>query len=418
MTIGTSLFHTNNARSLSQINERIAGLQDQISSGKNDPRPSSDPVRALRLSAAQEQRTALDRFSTNLDRAQARLDQADTVLEEAVNIMRRTGELSLRAASDTVTNSERTSIAAEVKQLRESLLGMANSRDDTGAALFGGYMTQTDPFQDGIYGVSYQGDGGQARLQVSESTSLPTALSGEEVFQAVPGDDGGDVFAIIDDFLATLSAAGQGLADSATASGTLALAPALTPAPADWTMTLSGPMGSATISVTAATGALSGAVDAVNAQTAATGISATLDSATGELVLSAAGEMTVSGVSADPAPQLAPGQPLMTATDSDGAEQALIPTHRTADAAIGRLQAATDHLIDQRTRLGALSASASTQATVIETRKVAMETTLSGLQDLDLTDALTRLQEAMLTRDATQQVYAKIIQKNLFDYLR
>ena len=119
MSIGTSLFHSLSMQNMTRVSDRIADLQGQVSSGKTDPRPSADPVRALRLSAAREQQQSLERFGSNLDHAQSRLDQADIVLGEAGDMMRRIGELALRAASDTATATERDSIATEVRALRE-----------------------------------------------------------------------------------------------------------------------------------------------------------------------------------------------------------------------------------------------------------------------------------------------------------
>ena len=108
----------------------------------------------------------------------------------------------------------------------------------------------------------------------------------------------------------------------------------------------------------------------------------------------------------------------MQVSDLAGVTQPVVAPDQTRAAAIDRLQAATDHFIGQRTRLGALSANAARQAEVIDNRMLSMEKAVSGLEDLDLADALTRLQQAMLTREATQQTYAKITQQSLFDFLR
>jgi flagellar hook-associated protein 3 FlgL len=411
MSIGTSLFHSLSLQNMTRVGDRIADLQEQVSSGRTDPRPSADPVRALRLSAAREQQQALERFGTNLDHAQSRLDQADIVLGEAGDMMRRIGELALRAASGTATETERDSIATEVRSLREGLLGLANARDETGRALFGGFRTQADPFEETAQGVVYRGDGGQPRLQVSESIRIATGISGAAVFR---GPAAGDIFGTIDDFLGTLGGVGTTPRASARGEGTLDLTLAATRDPVRWHLTLDGPAGRAEVAFVAAEGALSGAVDAINAASAATGITAARDPDTGALRLVADGAITLSDAAATPAPD----GPLLQARDAAGAVQPVVAPGQTRAAAIDRLQAATDHLIDQRTRLGALSANAARQAEVIDNRKLSMEKAVSGLEDLDLADALTRLQQALLTREATQQTYARITQQSLFDFLR
>lgn len=409
--ISTSLFHTLNARSLSGLTERISSLQGDISSGKNDPRASADPVRALRLSAVNEQSDALDRFSTNLERVQSRLDQADIVLQESTNVQRRIRDLALRAASDTATGDERKSIAIEVQQLRNSLLGLANSRDETGQALFGGFQTRDDPFFDGTDGVSYRGDGGQTRLQVSESLTLPSGISGADIFGGEAGDT---IFDAIDNFLATLGGDSVVPSDTVTATNTMLVQPTQTREPGTWSMTLTGPAGEVDLSFEIAEGSVAGAIEAINAQTAVTGVSALRDPETGGILLSTTGEIGISNVTSS---ELRNG-PLMKVTTGEGLPQTVVRADQTRNAVIGRLGDAISAIVDQRTRVGALSANASAQAEVIETRKVMMTEATAQLEDLDLAAALTKLQQSLLSRDATQQSYVKITQKSLFDYLR
>ncbi|MEN8738292.1 MAG: flagellar hook-associated protein FlgL [Phaeobacter gallaeciensis] len=411
MSISTSLFHTLNTRSLSTITDRIASLQSEISSGKNDPRASADPVRALRLSAVSEQKDALDRFSTNVERVQSRLDQADIVLKEATNVQRRIRDLALRATSDTATSEERKSIGIEVQQLRQGLLGLANSRDETGQALFGGFQTRDEPFVDSTRGVVYRGDGGQIRLQVSESLSLPGGISGSDIFG---GETGATVFDAIDDFLNMLGVGGSFPSDEVTSQDTMLLQPALARDPGTWSMTLAGPAGEVALTFEAAEGSVSGAVDAINAQTAATGISAVRDPESGGILLSATGQIGVSGVTSS----VVQNGPVMQVTPNEGFPQPVVSADQTRASVIARLQAASDTIVDQRTRVGALSANASAQAEVIDTRKVMMAEATAQLEDLDLAAALTKLQQSLLTRDAAQQSYVKITQKSLFDYLR
>lgn len=409
--ISTSLFHTLNARSLSGITERISALQGDISSGKNNPRASADPVRALRLSAVNEQSDALDRFSTNLERVQSRLDQADLVLKEATNVQRRIRDLALRAASDTVSVDERKSIGIEVKQLRNSLLGLANSRDETGQALFGGFQTRDNPFVDGTDGVSYRGDGGQTRLQVSESLTLPSGISGADIFG---GETGATIFDRIDSFLATLGGDGGFPTDAVMATDTMRVQPTVTRAPATWSMTLTGPTGEKDLSFDIAEGSIAAAIDAINAQTAFTGVSALRDPDTGGILIAANGEIQISNVTSS---ELRGGALMMVMTD-EGQSHTVVAADQTRNAVIGHLGEALSSIVDQRARVGAMSSTASAQAEVIETRKISMAEATAQLEDLDLAAALTKLQQLLLSRDATQQSYVKINQKSLFDYLR
>lgn len=208
MTIGTANFHARTLEGFQRLNTEIAGLQTQISEGRNDPRPSADPVRAQRLSAATEQRERLDRFSANIDTASGRLDLADSTLGTAADILQRLQEIALRGASDGASPGERSALATEARELRQSLIGTANSRDATGRALFGGFNGETDPYSDAPGGVVYEGNLGRPRLRISESAMLETGLTGPDVF-GDPGAPQGSTFDTIDRLIARLETPGE-----------------------------------------------------------------------------------------------------------------------------------------------------------------------------------------------------------------
>lgn len=412
MAIGTALFNKLNMQALNRISGGIADLQGQISSGKADRRPSVDPVGAMRLNAGKEQQQLIERFSGNLQRAQARLDQADGVLDETVNVLQRLGELALRANSDTVTFDERKTLKIEALELRQALLDQANAQDDTGQALFAGYRSSAPAFVETPDGIAYQGDGGRHMVQVSESASLPTSLSGDEVFVNTPG---GNVFQMVDDFINALSVTGDRTRDTATAELSARLDLDANIAPQSWSMMLTGPDGQAEVTFDMAFGAMGGAVQAINDQTAATGITATLSADGTGIELTSSGEITVAQMRATPDTDLGASGLL---TDAEGQEFKLVAPERTMDAQITRLRQGAFHMADQRARLGAMSANAAGMDEVMSARKLVMDKLVSGLEDLDLASAITKLQQDILTRDASQQAYVKITQKTLFDYLR
>ncbi|MEL7300671.1 MAG: flagellar hook-associated protein FlgL [Pseudomonadota bacterium] len=410
MTIGTSLFHSISRADMTRLSAEISEMQAQISSGKKDPRPSSDLVSALRLSAAKTREDALDSYASNVDRARSRLDQTDIVLGEATNILRRISELAIGALSDTASPGQRASVVAEVETLRGALLGAANARDETGRALFGGFSDAQDPYVDQRGVVTFAGDAGQATLPVSESLRLATGVNGQDVFAS--GEARG-AFEAVDAFL-TLLKTGVDAPGEITVAGPATLDFGSGTAPEAWQLTLEGPAGTARIGATIAEGAQEGIVAAINAESAATGISASLDPVSGAVVLNAAGEIRISDIQR---PDEVRGTRL-TVTDGAGAREALVADADTRESVLTRLAAGTETIIDQRTRVGALSADAGRQREIITSRQTEMEAAISGLEDLDLAAALTRLQEALLTRQASQQTYAQITQQSLFDFIR
>ncbi|MCH2076599.1 MAG: flagellar hook-associated protein FlgL [Rhodobacteraceae bacterium] len=197
----TAMFHGLSRSDLNTLNAEIVELQGRIATGKQDPRPSTDLLGAMRLSAAEERDTALSGFEENAARAASRLDQADIVVEEATNVMRRARDLALQSLSDTASPELRERITAELKILRDGLMSIGNTRDDQGRMLFGGFQTQTEPFADVGGVMTFQGDTGVPRLAISESRSIETGVSGQQVFGT--GTPNG-AFEALDDLIALL----------------------------------------------------------------------------------------------------------------------------------------------------------------------------------------------------------------------
>jgi flagellar hook-associated protein 3 FlgL len=411
MTPGTSLFHALNTAAFGRLDTRIAELQTRISEGTNDPRPSADLGRAARLSAGEEQRALLGRFASAIDRAGERLAQTDTTLAEIGAVTQRLGEIALRAASDSTPATERASLGTELQSLKQTLVDLGNSRDSAGRPLFSGYKAGVDPFAEGPNGVTYQGDGGTHRLRVSESARVATGLNGAEVFMSIPDGTGGrrDIFGMIDDLARVLGPGRTDLSETAQVADSLTLTPALTRSAETWSMTVAGPMGEARISVDLVAGALGPAIEAINAEAGRTGVTAALDEAGTGLVFSAAGPVRVGQLAVQPAR----GGILAQAGGTS-----LVGEGRSAEALVSAMRNAADHVADRRAEVGGLAAAVERHEALVTRRETDLAGVMAGLEDLDVVEAVTRLQEMMLNRQVSQQTYVKIGQSSLFDWLR
>ncbi|MFM1863734.1 MAG: flagellar hook-associated protein FlgL, partial [Pseudomonadota bacterium] len=58
------------------------------------------------------------------------------------------------------------------------------------------------------------------------------------------------------------------------------------------------------------------------------------------------------------------------------------------------------------------------QAETLGKRELLVRKAVSGLEDADLAEVISQLQSLLVNRDATQQVFAKISQQSLFDFIR
>ena len=429
MPISTKTFNDQAIRGIARLTEQANAYQEQIASGKKDLRPSQDPVAAARLSAIKEMEADVQRFSDNLGSAKTRLGLSDTILESVQNILIRANELAIQAANDTNSQIDRQAIRAEVVQLRESLVGLANTTDDRGQALFGGYATRETPFVIGANGaVSYAGDTGQTTVLASDDLALTTAVNGAEAFMRIETADGPvSVFDIFNGLAASLETA----SDSATAltltGGRVRIDISAERAPQLHEVTITGPIGSARISAELVAGSPDALVAAINAVRDATGLSAAAETNGSGVIVTAQDGGTISfgdykipgrNVATSPVSTGMTITPINDQNAATGAPRVLADADQAISASIEKLSSGIAHMGLQRARVGAYFNAADIQSEALNRKDLLVAQTRSGIEDADIAEVISKLQSLLVNRDAAQQVFAKLSQQSLFDFLR
>ena len=284
MTISSALFSERMLARFSDMNEAIQLRQTKISTGQAINEASDAPIDAVRLSALGEVTSRVERYTTNLTVAQRRLSLGDDTLSSADNLYTRLREVQLSAASDTISASDRASIKLEIDGINEQVLALANTTDTAGQALFGGYATDLEPFVKNADGsVSYMGDAGDHTLAAGDALRLPTSINGGDVFMRVETGDGvHSVFDLMSSFSNALDASREFTTSASTnAQGSVNLDLVADRRPQNWTLDITGPKGTATVSFVAVDGSSGAARDAINAAQAATGVTAAINAADG-----------------------------------------------------------------------------------------------------------------------------------------
>ncbi|MBI3771292.1 MAG: flagellar hook-associated protein FlgL [Gammaproteobacteria bacterium] len=205
----------------------ISHTQQQLSSGKRILTPSDDPTAAGQAMNVQQLLQINDQYQRNASSGQSQLEFEEEVLTSVGDVLQRTRELAVQGLNGSQGAANRQSIAAEVTQNLEALLGLANTKDGTGKFLFSGYKVQTQPFLDTGAGVYvYQGDQGQRVVQISPLRQIASGDSGYDVFTNLPAAAGGtqDMFKILYDLATSLNAnnpSGNSLTDIDTAMNSI-----------------------------------------------------------------------------------------------------------------------------------------------------------------------------------------------------
>lgn len=413
MTIGNALTAQLAADRFDRLQSEIGEIQTRISDGTNDPRPSSDPSRAAALAAGREQQMRIAGYAANASAADNRLSLTDAALASMASTLREVKDLALQTAN-TATSGYATGVfRTQLVELRKALIALGNTADASGQPLFGGLSTRM-PFELGTAGVSYRGDTGQVQVQLSESHRLATGISGDEALMSIATENGThSAFAMIDDLEAGLSSlAGTSATGSFQGGALLQLQTSTRPVPL--TFTITGPAGAAQLTVLPQAGAPEPVADAINALRGRTGISAEVDPASGGILLSGAGEITLSDfASADDKVPLARLSPL----EGPSSPVKFRAASMSDDAVLGRIAAAIDHMAEVRGRVGAIASEVDRQTKRLSERKLTVDQAVAGLDDLDLAAASSRLAALMTQQQAAMQTYTMINAKTLFDFL-
>ena len=429
MQISTKLFNDQQVRQFGKLNENIQNLQERVSSGQNILRASDDPVAAVKLSVAKEQRQLLERFERNVQTAQDRLDLGDRTMQETINVLTRITELTTQAGNGSYDAFNREAMLIEIDELSDVILGLANTRDANGQSLFSGFNTAEDAFvkqSDGT--ISYNGDRGTHTVQISENMTVATSVDGGTAFLRVDTPQGPKgVFDILDEVKNAIKST-TALSPSGSAAARAKVSFELPRKSQEWVFNISGALGGADIKTTLVEGGLQQVVDDINLKSSSTGVVAELD-ATGSsitLVDRASGEITMSNIqiagqneAVSNITSYANFTPIDVTGKQTGPVRKLTDVDQLLGTSLSNLRSASDHLSLQQTFMAAKHTSkAQVQMDAIQSRKLVINRNISRMGDADLAKLVTDLQAQLTNRDAAQQAFAKIGQQSLFDFIR
>jgi flagellar hook-associated protein 3 FlgL len=172
-------------RSLTALNTgmgRLARTQEQLSTGRLINRPSDSPTGtndAMRLRA---QMAADTQYTRNASDGLAALGQADSTLQSMSDQVRRARDLLLQGKSTGSAGPEaRTVLAAELTQIRESLLTMANTQH-MGRSLFGGTSDGAAAYAHDGTTYAFVGDTHAVGRTVGQGITVEVNVVGPDAF--------------------------------------------------------------------------------------------------------------------------------------------------------------------------------------------------------------------------------------------
>lgn len=166
-------------QNLSKNRSDMADLQNQAATQKRINKPSDDPLASARVLVARTEERGNSQFIKNINQARSFLEFSDQSLGELGDILVRAKELAISQSNDASGNSEtRMVTASEIEQIYNQSIQIGNRKLGE-RYVFGGFKTQTTPFNQ--HG-DYKGDDGDMKIQTNKESFVAMNIAGSKVF--------------------------------------------------------------------------------------------------------------------------------------------------------------------------------------------------------------------------------------------
>lgn len=375
----------------------LSRTQLQVATGNRIVEPSDDPFGSQRVLELDASLARVEQYRKNGNIVRTRLGLEDNALSSASQVLQRAHELVVQASNDTQSAESRRLIATEIRQLADSLLDIANSRNGQGEYLFSGYRSETRAFARTSGGVVYNGDMGQRLLRIGEDQSLADGDPGSLVFQRVPTGNG--TFAV---------------AATPTNTGSGSIVPGSVVDPTAWddraySIRFTSPSDYDVLDDTATV---------IQSGTYVEGASITFRGI----------EVSIEGMpdtndtfTVDPSihqDMFTTLDDVAAALESSGETDTARAQVRSAlNAGLVNLDQAVGRVVEVRTEVGSRLGALDAREGFNDEYELQLRTTLSDVQDLDFAEAVSRLNLQLTGLQAAQAAYTRVQGLSLFNFL-
>lgn len=417
MRISTSMIFDTGARNMTKLQGDLFTLQNQMATGRRILTPADDPVAAAQALVVSQQQSINSQFIDNQSNAASQLAALEDRLNGIGDLLQEVKSRVVEAGNGAYSDNDRKTLAADIRERYQELLGLANSADAMGNYVFSGFRGTTQPFSvagtAGSRTVTYQGDDGKRQLQVEASRIMDVSESGSDLFMRIPQGNG--------QFFVTAGTAGT----PNTGSGVIA------------SSSLAGGYGGQTYQLvfqSASTFQLK--IDGVLQVDASSNPINYAYTSGADIALpdpatpaSAAVKLALTGV-----PAAGDSFTLQPSTNQDifstldqmiSALESPVAGSATTTAAFQNqlglisqnLDQAFDKVLGKQTSIGARRSELDALTSVATDLNLQYQTDLSNLQDLDYTKAISEMSNRQMVLQAAQLSFKQVSQLSLFSFL-
>lgn len=412
MRVATSTLYLQGLASMNNQQSSLLHVQQQLGTGRRILTPSDDPVAATRALGVSQAGAVNGQYATTRKQANSSLGLEENTLQTVTTTIQNIQTMLVNAGNGTMSDNDRASLATALQGQYDQLMGLANADDGNGNFLFSGLQSGTVPFAKNAAGAAvYQGDMGHQMLQVDVARQMESGNNGAEVFMSVTSNAG---------YVLKGNAANTGNATYSAISVT-------DPTDPNYGRSLkvsfqtNGTTGAMEYQITDAS---SGAVitpattytDGANIGVAGVSFSVKGTPASGDTMTATPANQAGADVFANLQAVInALKQPVNGITNQPAANANLQNVIATG---IRQFSNSLDNVLTVRASVGSRMQELDALDTIGQNRDLSNTKTLSDLQDLDYSAAITEYYQRKTALQGAQQSFMQIQGMNLFQYLR
>jgi flagellar hook-associated protein 3 FlgL len=408
MRVSTSWTYQQSLNTMLAQEAALAATQNQVSTESRINVASDDPGGAGQAIGISHQLSNINQYTATINSANTRLSTESTTLNSITDLLNSARDLGLEAINGSLAPADRQSIATQLTQINQQILQLGNSKDSNGNALFAGTSNTDTPFVQAADGtVSYVGNDSQMMAAIGSGLQVATGDPGGELLMNNLNGNGS--------FVASAAAGNTGTGVVGTTSVT---------DPSTYKTDLAAAGGSYTInfdgagnwSATDAGGnpVLDSSGNPVGG-TYTDGDSISFNGMTIAMTGTPAAGDSVAVAKSSNQDIFSTLNNMITALQGNGTSAQLNNVLNRQIEALDSTQASvTSDVVQVGSRLDTLTQQGSTYSDL----NVNYQASLSSVQDVDPATAISKLSLQSAALSASQQVFAKVADLSLFNYIK
>lgn len=186
MRISTSMQYQSHLNYLQTANTKLDNASTQYNTGLKFQTAGEDPGGMAATIKYQSDIVAYERYGDNAKVVSDALDQEETALGQIWDVMSSIQTRLIQAINGTLDDGSRQALAEDIKQSRDQLYSLMNTKNAEGEYIFSGAQSDTPTFtvtSDGKYICN--ADGSTKNVNVSPTITVQTTDSGLNIFENV-----------------------------------------------------------------------------------------------------------------------------------------------------------------------------------------------------------------------------------------